>query len=166
MRRTDQRALGGGGKADSGSLALLDGAFVTPEVAGICAVLWFRLGFGHAPPWARLLGALSSWRCIRGRRRQLFGLGWSPSTQSDSFPSALAWVSGSPRQAGPWPQSHGRGLACSGLCPVWPRSLWGWLCRRLGRGHRQRHPLPSQGREGPPYLFPLLLSFQIFIHLS
>lgn len=60
MSKGAQTGRPGGGKAQPISLALLAGARVILEVAGVCAVLCVSLVVGHTPVWAGVAGALGS----------------------------------------------------------------------------------------------------------
>lgn len=141
-----------------GSLALLDGAFVTLEVAGVCVVLCFSLDFGHAPLSAGFPGALSGWRCTWGRNlgSRENSLGWGGPHLPDRTPFALPWPGSLhlPGRLGPGFVPTGeawqaQACAWSGLGGY--RAGREWLRRRLGCGLRQRPPL---GGGPPPYLFP------------
>lgn len=122
-------------------------ARVTPEVAGVCVVLFLSGG------WPR---PSMGW----GTGVLMYGDRWS-------CPSA--GVSPSPRQAGSWLWSPRRGWARTDLCLVWPLSLRGWetvaakTARAWARPQKSR---PSQRTEGPAQPSPLLRSFHIFIHPS
>lgn len=148
-----------------------------PGGGGVRAVLFFP------GVWSHSAVGRASWVLSAAGRTPGEG---APDVTLEAEENSLGW--GGPRLPDwfhfppPWPGSlHLPGRLGPGIVPTgeawhawacaWPglgvyRAGREWLSRRLGRGHRQRHPLPGRGREGPPHLLPVLFPFQIFIHLS
>ena len=130
-----------GGRGGQGRLSLSCSpvrARVTPEVAGVCVVLFLSGG------WPR---PSMGW----GTGVLMYGDRWS-------CPSA--GVSPSPRQAGSWLWSPRRGWARTDLCLVWPLSLRGWETVAAKTARAWARPQKSRpcSALAPPALLPHLHS--------